>query len=380
MKIVFIISSLGTGGAERALSLLASSFANHGDDVSIATFAGRRVTPAYFLHPQIGVHNVDEDLQGKSLLYKVKGVFRVLSKIKSFVKDKAPDVVVTFMDQTNVLSLIALRSEGIPVVVCEQIHPEYSSLVNPRQFFFVRACARLFRNFCYSRASGIVVVARQSKDALPKWLIPKVHVIQNPVARPQLEPTEIRLPPQSIVALGRLEEQKRFDILIRAFALIHEKYPAWELFVFGEGSKREALEKLISDLGLGSVVHLPGITNAPYQVLKQAEIFALSSDFEGFPLSLGEALASGKPVVVTNCPSGPAELVQHGVNGYLCPIGDYRAFASHLEKLVSSTGLVSRMGESAKISVEKYSLERIFYKWRELLISVQGKSSSGRKA
>jgi glycosyltransferase involved in cell wall biosynthesis len=197
-----------------------------------------------------------------------------------------------------------------------------------------------------------------------------IHVIPNPV-KPGLNgskyPSSCRGSGRSVVAMGRLTRQKRFDLLLRAFHQCAKKHDGWSLIILGEGEERRSLEALTSELGLRGRVSLSGLVQEPTQILKGAELFVMSSQYEGFPNALLEAMACGVAVISTDCASGPREIIRDGVNGVLVPPNDVEALASAMDRLMSNQAERQRLGANAREVTERFSIGKIMNMWDELL-------------
>jgi glycosyltransferase involved in cell wall biosynthesis len=206
----------------------------------------------------------------------------------------------------------------------------------------------------------------------------KGRVIPNPVlafkegtARLPLKNAEGR----TMVAMGRLVEQKGFDLLLDAFGQLSARYPGWSLVIMGEGPLRGELEARARALHLEHQVQFTGEVPEPFPVLRAADLFVLSSRFEGFPNALCEAMACGVAVVSFNCPSGPAEIIRHGVDGILVPPGDVSALVAVLDDLMKDQHERDRLASRAPEVVERFSCDKVLLLWEQLFEEV---NSSGR--
>ncbi|RDI95089.1 glycosyltransferase [Meiothermus sp. QL-1] len=323
---IYLPALLG-GGAERSMLNLAIGLAqqNLAVDLVLAQATGpylERVPPT--------VRLVD------------LGAGRVLASLPHLVRylrQEKPTGLVSALDHANVVALWARRLAGVKtrVVVCLQNTPSQDTRHAPSlRGRLLPLAMRLF----YPWAEGIVGVSQGVVDDFARLSgIRRAQVIHNPVVTPELfqraeepldhpwfQPGE----PPVLLGVGRLTRQKNFPNLVRAFAEVHQRRPA-RLLILGEGEERAALEGLVRSLGLEGAVALPGFVQNPYPYMKRAAVFVLSSDWEGLPTVLIEALALGTPVVATDCPSGPREILQNGRFGRLVPVGDAQALAGALE-------------------------------------------------
>lgn len=276
-----------------------------------------------------------------------------------------PDVVVSFLAKVNLLVLVASLGLPIPVVVSERVDPE-------RQPW--PPGLGLLRKRLYRRAVSVVVQTNKVSLWARSFLKPeRVWVIPNPaVAAEQVATSEDRgsSAAHTVVSAGRLHHQKGFDLLLEAFALSARKHPTWSLLILGEGPERGTLRARASSLGISDRVEMPGVSHELGAALASADLFVLSSRWEGFPNVLLEAMAAGLPVVSFDCPSGPAEIITQDENGILVRPEDAGALAGAMDRLMSDETERKRLGEAAKGVTERFSQDKVMSKWDELLEKV----------
>lgn len=364
MKILFFVSSMHAGGAERVAATLASGWARRGDTVTLVPTYTKKGSCFYHLNPAVRLVWLADRMGwlGRAFLSP-------LSKwlaIRRLVGETRPDVIISFLTNVNVVVLFASRGLGVPVIVCERTNPAFSSSAGD---FLKR-----LRRYCYPWASLVVL---QSQDSVATFteMVPGIRqlaVMPNPLP-PDL-PEEITRAPgamsgrRQLMAMGRLVPIKRFDALIQAFAAVAEDYPDWDLTIWGEGPDRADLTQQIQDAGLASRISLPGRTDQPWQELAGADAFAMTSSVEGFPNVLLEAMALGRACVTVDCPSGPREISQDGKYALLVPLGDQGALCQALGQLMGDPTLRDVLGRHAAASVrERYGLPEILLGWDDLI-------------
>lgn len=185
---------------------------------------------------------------------------------------------------------------------------------------------------------------------------------------------------KQIVSSGRLTEQKNHALLIKAFAGITAKYPAYKLVIYGDGPLRKDLELLASNLGIADKVSFPGYTTEIRKKIERSSLFVLSSDFEGMPNALMEAMALGVPCISTDCKGGGARfLIKNGTNGLLTPIGDVEALQAAMEKILSDQFFADNLSHNAHKLCETHSPEKIYAEWENLIKKVVCLQPSDKK-
>lgn len=358
-----VISSLGGGGAERAVAEFSAHWASLGHSLSVVTWDASDAPDAYPLAG--GVRRIGLNVRRNSagVGSAVVNVARRVLALRLELLHARPDVLVSFMDSTNVVSLLATRGLGIPVVIAERTDPEANVTLS--------RIWRLLRRLTYRWASQVVVQTRAAADWLDRHCATRAVVIPNLLRHlPPAGPMQAR--ERMVVSVGRLAWEKDPETLIRAFAAVFSRRPDWRLVLVGEGPLRDELAVLTDQLGLGSATQFAGFARTPEQWMARAALFVLSSRFEGFPNALLEAMAMGVAVVSTDCPSGPREMIENGVNGRLFQVGDVQGLAALLAELMDDEAQRARLAQAATEVRNWHSPERIMAKWDAVLQAAVG--------
>ena len=367
-KVVLVIPGLTAGGAERVLVLLAGGLLAQGYRVDVVTIFGRQND--FYPLPE-GADRIALDLAGDTyrLVDKLTGNLRRIAGLRGVIRAAAPDVVISFLSETNVLVLLAAVGLGIPVIVDEQIDSQWYPLGRAWKFL---------RRLSY-RLAARLVSAGAGVDKGFSWLpAARRVVIHNPVGPEESEPASAPLVfpwPHTVLAMGRLESQKGFDLLIDAFGRLAADFPDWGLAILGEGSLRPKLSAQIEAHGLADRIQLPGVTASPAATLRRGELFVLSSRYEGFGLALVEAMAVGLPVIATDCPSGPSEIVHHGEDGLLVPAENVTALAGAMAQLMSAAAERRRLGENARAAAQRFNVTTVTQSWEQVIEACLGQGT-----
>lgn len=367
MKIVILISSLRCGGTEHTVSLLANRWVERGDQVDILTLSGKEIRPFFELDARVKHVSLGVQTDSSNALAGLLNNLKRISAIRLAFRESKPDVIVAFMEGTNVLAIISGIGLGIPVVVSEVTVPAIHR---------TGLAWSLLRRFLYPFASALVVPSTGVREYFEERMKVRCEVIPNPIAEPAHtrgagpngRPDGLaRQQGQRLVAAGRLSPEKGFDNLLRAFALVHEKHPEASLTIFGEGPLRPSLETLREELKLQDSVSLPGTTARLAQEFANFDLFVLSSRYEGFGNALCEAMAAGLAVVSFDCPTGPREIIRNGIDGILVPAEDTVALATELSRLLDNEAERAALAARAPEILMRYGLESIAKTWRDLL-------------
>ncbi len=282
LSVVFVISTLDSGGAERVVSTMANWWAQHGRPVTILTLDDPSTEPFYELHSAVRHHGLGLAGDSSGLWWRLRNNIARLVHLRRMLAHLGNAPIISFGTETNCLVLLASLGLRRRIVVSERCDP---------RFIPHRRVWRWLRRVSYPFASALVV---QTKEVSRYFSgSDRVVVIQNPIARvlpgsaSMRDDIEAVIPRRPFVlAMGRLAEQKGFDLLISAFARVANSHPEWSLLILGEGTERQILEEQVHHLGLAQRVRLPGVVPNPQRVCLEADLFVLSSRFEGFPNAL----------------------------------------------------------------------------------------------
>ena len=326
-RIAFFLRTLGGGGAERVLLNLAQGFIDRGLNVDLVVSAGEGLD-LWQIPTGVRVINLDAPRVSASL-----------PKLIGYLRRERPTALIPSLHYANEVALMAKYLARVPTKVLIPEHNMLSKEVKHHEKGSRQRLIPLAVRFLYPLADCLVAVSRGVAEDLAQIYgisSERINVIYNPVITPKLsemaqEPVNhpwfnLGEPPV-ILAVGRLEDQKDFPTLIRAFALVKQVRSA-RLVILGWGPARPQLEVLIRELDIEKDVLMPGFVTNPYAFMAKASIFAMSSAWEGLPTVIIEALALGTQVVSTNCESGPDEILDRGKYGTLVPVGDNNALAN----------------------------------------------------
>lgn len=327
-KITFFIGSLEEGGAERVVSHLTSYFADKGHEILLVVYHNRETF--YQIDPRVQVVSVCKETQSTRIV-------RNLRWLRRFFKENS-SVVISFLAGFNMLALLATIGVKIPVLVADRNDPRFV----PRKFF-----VRKMRDFLYRFADGIIIQTEHNKQYFSKAVQKKSIIIYNPIDLGTRSGEALRTPKENkIVSVSRLMPQKRQTMLIRAFAGIHEEFPEFSLTIFGEGSARCELQTLIDSLSLQDCVFLPGSEKNVFDKICSAKLFVLSSDYEGMPNALAEAMCLGLPCISTAV-SGATDMIKNNENGILIDIAETKQLEEAMRNLLKDQSLSKKIANNA---------------------------------
>lgn len=355
-KVAIFLPSLRGGGAERMMLRLASELSRLYLFVDLILV--QKEGP-YLLELPANIRVIN--LESARVLFAIR-------KLVEYLRAEEPYVLIAALEHINVAAILAKLLSGASTRIIATVHN--SRLVNSdNPARLGRRILPWFTRYLYPLADHIVAVSSGVADNLSttaKLSRSQIQIIYNPVVTDDLslkasEPVEHSwFDAEStpvVLAVGRLTQQKDFSCLLRAFNLIHSKYDL-RLVILGEGEDREQLESLIKDLKLQSLVDMPGFVNNPYAYMSKSAVFVLSSAWEGLPTVLIEAMATGVPVVATDCISGPREILSNGQYGSLVKVGNTEALAEAIEAALVSPISPTHLRRRAMDFSVQHSLSR----------------------
>ncbi len=356
MRITFVISSMECGGAQRAVADMANYWAERGWYISIVTLTGDAVPDFYELHSSVERIYLDRMGITRGYLQKICSNLATLYRLRRKLSSGHIDVVISFMDVINVLTLLASFALSPKVVISERTDLTTSPEILP-VWRFLRRCV-------YSWAAVIVGQTLTAKKWLELRYPGRVVTIPNSL-RPLPLPDCLRQ--STILSVGRLVHSKGFDILFDAFAQIKERCPGWRLIVLGDGPDRDDLIERACALGIEDRLSMLGSVVSPERWMAEAGIVVQASRYEGFPNVVLESMAMGAAVISSDCPSGPAELIQDGVNGRLVAVDDTSGFADAMIALILDADLRNRMGSAAMYVRSSFAQQQVMSLWEQAL-------------
>jgi len=354
MNITIFIGGLYGGGAERVACNLANYFVNNCHNVEIISMAEDKDT--YYLDDKVVVTPLIRNEERKNPLYNA--VVRFM-RLRKYMKNRTDrDAYIVMLPITTIMMLMFRGTTKAKVVVSERVDPNcYPSY----QKFLLKKLAK--------RADAYVFQTKEIRNWYGSTVADsKANIISNAINEEFIRPAYSGEREKNIVAVGRLNKQKNFGMLIDAFATIEKDYPEYTLTIYGKGAERENLENQVKNLGIADKVLMPGQINNIGDTIQSSSLFVLSSDYEGMPNALMEALALGLPCVSTDCGGGGAKaLIEDGENGVLIHIGDCDELISAMRKVLDDKGFAEKISKNAVKVQEKLSPEVIYGKWEEVV-------------
>lgn len=366
-KIAFHLNCLEQGGAERVVSNLANQFVREGYEVLIATeWYGENefAIDERIRRVHVGLRPGD-DKKSRMTQFLLR-----VRYLRAFMKKERPDVLIAFAQRANYRALMACPGTKVPVIISIRTDPvgHYDAVSD-----------RIQIPLLFPRAAGCVYQTQGQRAFFAPYLQEKSRIILNPIHEKYIGIPEPESRTKDVVQSGRLVDFKNQPMLIRAFVGVHKRHPDYTLKIYGGDSfdgTKQILETVIRENEAEDYVKLMGASDTLEKDLADAALYAFSSDWEGMPNALLEAMALGLPIVATDCPcGGPRTVIKHGENGLLVPIKDEKALEDGICRLIEDRALAGRLGGNAKEIGKTANAKAIFEQWRDYIEQVCGQAS-----
>lgn len=366
-------------GTERVMSDKINWLAERGHDVSLVTYEQGTHPLSFALHPSVKIIDINTRfflLSSISLYHRIWDTWklkkRFLHKLQDVVDSISPDVIVVTTYSLNVIiEILKIHTKARKImeshVACFSICKAY----NYRSNFIKSKIAQLYDNYIFSKINGFDLQLVLTEGDKKVWgrFIRQVKAIPNPLTYyPEQIPAKSIF--HRIICVGRLNEQKGFDLLIDAFSLIASQCPEWHIDIFGHGEEERNLVDKIKRNGLEHRINILKPTSDIYNEYMQSDFYVLSSRYEGFALVLIEAMSCGTPCVAFDCNYGPNEIIEDGINGLLVNNGDVNRLAEKMLWMITHETNRLEMGKKAHKSVSRYCKDRVMKQWEQAYLSV----------
>ena len=364
-RVMLVIHSMRGGGSERQMSYLANEIATR-SFISLVTL-DETGNDGYSLDSRIQRIGLGLTTSRGGFFRGFFANFRRIWTLRNAIRGWRPDVVVSFCDSTNVLTLMACPS-AIPVLISERSDPRFQKL---------SFCWEQLRKIYYPKCRICIAQTKEVSDYLvSQRLVPASKMVSIPSAiripdvdMSAIESARKSLQPKLLVYLGRLSREKRVDRLLNAWASLTEHHAEWQLRIVGDGLERASLQKMVAELGIDKTVQWALWNDDGWSSLFSANAYCLVSEYEGFPQSMLEAMASGLPVAVLDCSPAIRQTITNGMDGLIIPSEDQ--IASVLNRILSSESLRNSLGQRAAIRAQDFEWSAISPQWLTLIANIR---------
>jgi len=368
-KVLFVIISLGGGGAENSL-------------VQILAYLNREIfTPSLVIFEKHldYIEHVPRDIPIYCLeKRRALDFFKLVVRLIRVLKYEDPDVLVSFMIYADIITYLA---KVVGNLKCKIVLSVRNNIIKSLKFQRFNKLKKILLYLAYRNADGIIAISKGLKKIVCdnfKVNPMRCHVIYNPIDVHKIKKLSSENFPtrewpdikgRIVVGMGRLEDQKRFDLLIEAVTHVNTYLPV-NLVILGKGKKLNELKNKADCLHIGQRVHFVGFKKNPFPWIARGDVFVISSDFEGFGRVVAEAMAVGIPVISTRCNSGPDEIITDGISGLLVPVGNVEAIAGAIVKVLKNGRLRKRLAEAGRMRAEFFSAEKIVAQYEKVFKEV----------
>ncbi|PKM55157.1 MAG: hypothetical protein CVV00_05150 [Firmicutes bacterium HGW-Firmicutes-5] len=357
-RILFIIHDINYGGAAKMLSYLANSLSDVGYDVHVYTYMGESLN--YKLNKSIKYHYRNPIKRDR-----LRRFLEPFIPVRKVIKTINPNIVISFLTNANLYTIFGTSFTNIPVILCERGDP-----------FMENNFENKIKKFFYNFSEGFVFQTEGARDFYNKAIKSKSAIIPNPVTVKVTEIIPYEDRSNDIVFVARFDiKQKRQDLMVDAFEKITKENKNLKLVFYGEGEDKELIEKKVYDLNIGKRVVFAGKVKNIGEYIKFAKYCVLTSDFEGIPNAIIEALSLGVPVVATDCsPGGAKLLVKNGINGFLVPRGNAESISRSILYLEQNPDEAKKFAKEAVKIHSEFSPDKILNDWINYIEKVVRKS------
>lgn len=366
MRILFLTNSIGFGGAEKIVAFVANGLKRHGHNISIINFnsIGNYInTNQQIFEKGINIYTFESN-NITTLLLRLRKIWFTYD----IAKKNQPDILVGFTSFPNYVAKIVGALLHVPSIMSERGNPYIT--INKKNIHSLMELAVI------NRSAGAVFQIDGAAKFYSSKLQKRGIIIPNPIfIKEDIKPIGFSDREKTVVSVGRLDnEQKRYDIMIKAFAIFTQKFPDWTLKLYGDGPDVNLIKHWCKDAGIEEKVKFMGVSKRPMADINNAGMFLITSDFEGISNSLLEAMAIGLPCVSTDSmPGGARMLIENRKNGLLVPIQDIKAIAKAMCEYVENPQLANICGVNAKNVILRFNPEQILDKWEKYLESIHAK-------
>lgn len=358
MKIAMMIASLSRGGSERVMVNLAEYLHRQGHEVTIVT--QYRLENEYEISE--GITRVLSEITQAEMGGRITNFTARVRKLRNIWKELRPDVILSFIGKNNLMTIMTTR--GLKVSVAVAVRGE------PSEEYYSRGLMKA-ANLLFPKADGVILQTNASRGYFDRAAVKKSVIMKNPLNNDFLRDEYTGRRRNEIVMVGRIDENKNHKMAINAFANVADKYADYHMTIYGEGELRKALQELVKELHMEDRIALPGATGQVAEAIFDAKLFLLTSNSEGVPNTVIEAMALGIPVICTDCPSkGPAELIIDGENGILIPVGNQGALENAIDSVLSDDEKQKKISHNAYQTAKQFAGDIVNHEWEDYLSSL----------
>lgn len=356
-KIVFIIGKLSNGGAEKVISILANRFSSV-CEVSIVVMSECEVD--YKLNKNVNIIFLAENFNKKKSIIKI---FRKLHLLRKILKDIKPSIVISFLGDINIFTLIASMGLKVKTIVSERNYPKMNKYVKVTKYIFT------INKFLYMFADTVVFQTNEIKECFPKLVQKKAIIIANPIDS-KLPLTDYNRMKKEVVVVSRIIKQKNIELLIEAFIDFSSIYKGYKLLIYGRGPLEETYKKMYLPYIKSGLIEFCGFRKDVHERICNSQLFVLSSSVEGMPNALMEAMAIGIPCISTDSLGGGVrEISDNGKYVLLSPIEDKEKLLNNMIRAIGNLEESKVRAKNAREYIRnKYNTEAIIEKWQSLFI------------